>query len=146
MVKALFEGKELDCPDNLLYIKTHQWINLSDGKVGITSWATDQLGEIKFCNVKDIEGKELAQVKMSGDKPLSEPIDVIVESSKAIGEVYSPLSGKTIALNTYVMESPKKINEAPYEAGWLFALKPSNPDEEKANLLSAAEYAKYVSK
>jgi len=146
MVKAIFEGRELDCPDNLLYIKTHQWINLSDGKVGITSWATDQLGEINFCNVKEIEGKELTQVKMSGDKPIDEPIDVIVESSKAIGEIYSPLSGKIIALNTYVMESPKKINEDPYGAGWLFALEPSNPDEEKTNLLSAADYAKHVSK
>lgn len=146
MVKALFEGRELECPDNLLYLATHQWINLEDGKVGITSWAADQLGDINFCDAEGVEGKEVAQVKMSGNKPVTEPIDVVVESSKAIGDVYCPLSGKVIAINRYVMEVPKKINQDPYGNGWIFQLEVSNADEEKAKLLSAAEYARYVSK
>ena len=146
MVKALFEGRELDCPDNILYIKTHQWVNLSDGKVGITSWATDQLGDISFCDSEGIADQELTQVNIIDDKPDSEPIDVIVESSKAIGEIYSPLTGKVIATNRYVMEVPKKINQDPYGDGWIFQLEPLNADKEKGNLLSATEYAKFVAK
>ena len=146
MVKTLFEGRELDCPDNLLYIKTHQWVNLSDGKVGITDYAQDQLGEINFCDVEGIEGTEATQVKMQGEKVESEPIDVVVESSKAVGEIYSPISGKVIAINRNVMGAPKKINEDPYGAGWLFQLEASNADEEKSKLLSAADYAKFISK
>ncbi len=145
MVKTLFEGKELEYPDNLLYLATHQWINLDDGKVGITSWAANQLGDINFCDAEGIEGKVVSQVKMSGNKPVTEPIDVVVESSKAMGDVYCPLSGKVIAINRYVMGIPKKINEDPYGDGWLFQLEPSNPDQEKDNLISAKEYAEFIS-
>ncbi len=145
MVKALFEGRELDYPDNLLYLPTHQWVNIDDGKVGITSWATDQLGDINFCDAEGVEGKEVAQVKMSGNKPVTEPIDVVVESSKAIGDIYCPLSGKVIAINRYVMGVPKKINEDPYGEGWLFQLEFSNPDKEKNNLISAKKYAEFIS-
>lgn len=145
MVKALFEGRELDCPDNLLYIKTHQWVNLSNGKVGITSWATDQLGDINFCDSEGIEEKEVIQVKLIRGKPKSEPLDVVVESSKAIGDIYCPLSGKVIAINRYVMGVPKKINEDPYGEGWLFQLEFSNPDKEKNNLISAKKYAEFIS-
>ncbi len=146
MVTILIEGKELDIPDNLLYTKTHQWVNLSNGKVGITSWAADQLGDINFCDSEGIEEKEVTQVKIFRGKPNSEPLDVVVESSKAIGNIYCPLSGKVIAINRYVMGVPKKINQDPYGNGWLFQLEPSNPDNEKTNLISAAEYAKFVSK
>jgi glycine cleavage system H protein len=145
MVKIFFEGKELEYPDSLLYLATHQWINLEDGKVGITSWAADQLGDINFCDAEGIEGKVVSQVKMSGNKPVTEPLDVVVESSKAMGDVYCPLSGKVIAINRYVMGVPKKINEDPYGDGWLFQLEPSNPDQEKDNLISAKEYAEFIS-
>lgn len=145
MVKIFFEGKELEYPDNLLYLATHQWINLEDGKVGITSWAADQLGDINFCDAEGIEGNVVSQVKMSGNKPVTEPLDVVVESSKAMGDVYCPLSGKVIAINRYVMGVPKKINEDPYGDGWLFQLEPSNPDQEKDNLISAQEYAEFIS-
>jgi len=145
MVTVLIEGKELDIPDNLLYIKTHQWVNLSNGKVGITSWAADQLGDINFCDSEGIEEKEVTQVKIFRGKPNSEPLDVVVESSKAIGDIYCPLSGKVIAINRYVMGVPKKINQDPYGNGWLFQLEPSNLDQEKGNLISPKEYAKLIS-
>jgi len=145
MVTILIEGKELDIPDNLLYIKTHQWVNLSNGKVGITSWAADQLGDINFCDSEGIEEKEVTQVKIFRGKPNSEPLDVVVESSKAIGDIYCPLSGKVIAINRYVMGVPKKINQDPYGNGWLFQLEPSNLDQEKGNLISPKEYAKLIS-
>ena len=106
----------------------------------------DQLGEINFCDVEGIEGTEATQVKMQGEKVESEPIDVVVESSKAVGEIYSPISGKVIAINRNVMGAPKKINEDPYGAGWLFQLEASNADEEKSKILSAADYAKFISK
>ncbi|MHA1782603.1 MAG: glycine cleavage system protein H [Promethearchaeota archaeon] len=126
-------------PENLYYTKTHQWYDPANGKVGITAYAAEALGEISFVDVEALEGAELEQVKMDGDEPASDPIDATVESSKAVGDIYSPVSGVVKEVNTELMDEPEKINEAPYEA-WLFIIEASNWEAEKGNLLSAAEY------
>jgi glycine cleavage system H protein len=126
-------------PTNLFYTKTHQWFDPKTGKVGITAFAAEALGEISFVDVEALEGAELEQVMMDGDEPSSDPVDATVESSKAVGDVYSPVSGAVTEVNSGLMDEPEKINEAPYEA-WLFKIKPSNWDAEKANLLSPASY------
>ena len=136
----------MNIPSNLKYTKADEWLDPETGKMGLTDYAQDQLGEINFCDSEGIEEKEVNQVKIIRGKPNSEPIDVVVESSKAIEDIYSPLSGKVIAINRYVMGVPKKINQDPYGDGWLFQLEPSNLDQEKGNLLSAKEYAKLISK
>ena len=126
-------------PENLYYTKTHQWYDPANGKVGITAYAAEALGEISFVDVEALEGAELEQVKMDGDEPASDPIDATVESSKAVGDIYSPVSGTVKEVNSELMDEPEKINENPYEA-WLFIIEPSNWEAEKGNLLSAAEY------
>ncbi len=134
----------MSVPDNLYYTKTHQWFDPSTKRVGITAYAAEQLGEISFVDVEGIDGVELTQVQMSGDEPASDPIDATVESSKAVGDIYSPVSGKVIEINGSLMDEPEKINEDPYGEGWLFAIEPSNWDAEKGNLLSGADYKAFI--
>jgi glycine cleavage system H protein len=126
-------------PENYFYTKTHQWFDPSSGKVGITAFAAEALGEISFVDVDALEGAELTQVKMDGDEPSSDPIDATVESSKAVGDIYSPVSGAVKEVNSDLMDEPEKLNEAPFET-WLYIIEPSNWDAEKGNLHSAADY------
>lgn len=127
-----------------LYTKAHQWFDPATGKVGLTAYATEQLGEISFVDLDAIAGAEVTQIEMSGDEPSSDPIDATVESSKAVGDIYSPVSGTVKEINESLMDEPEKINEDPFGAGWLFAIEPSNLDAEKGNLLSADDYATFI--
>ena len=130
--------------ENYLVTKTHQWFDPATKRVGLTAYAAEQLGEISFVDVEGIEGADLTQVEMSGDEPASDPIDCTVESSKAVGDIYSPVSGNVTAVNSDLMDEPEKINEDPYGAGWLFEIEPSNLGAEKGNLLSMADYEAWV--
>ncbi len=130
--------------ENYLCTKTHQWFSPSTNRVGITEYAQDQLGEISFVDVEGIDGADLAQVSIDGDEPTSDPIDCTVESSKAVGDIYSPLSGKVVEVHTDLMDEPEKLNEDPYGEGWLFKIEPSNLDAEKGNLLSMADYEAWL--
>jgi len=123
--------------------KTHQWFDDGTKMVGITPYAAEQLGEISFVDVEGLEDAELEQVKMDGDEPSSDPIDCTVESSKAVGDIYSPVSGNVIEVNSDLMDEPEKINEDAFSA-WLFKIEPSNWDAEKGNLLDEAAYNAFV--
>jgi len=121
------------------YTKTHQWFDDGTKEVGITPFAAEQLGEISFVDVEGLIDAELEQIKMSGDEPASDPIDCTVESSKAVGDIYSPVSGKVIEVNEDLMDEPEKINEDAF-AAWLFKIEPSNWNAEKGNLLDESAY------
>jgi len=121
------------------FSKTHQWFDDATKMVGITPFAAEQLGEISFVDVEGLEGVDLDQVIMDGDEPTSDPIDCTVESSKAVGDIYSPVSGSVIEINSDLMDEPEKINEDAF-AAWLFKIEPSNWDAEKGNLLDEAAY------
>lgn len=123
----------------ILYTKTHQWYNTDNGEVGITAYAAEQLGEISFVDLEGISGATLEQIKMDGDEPTSDPIDATIESSKAVGDIYSPVSGTVTAINEALMDEPEKINEDAM-AAWLFKIDASNLDAEKGNLLDEAAY------
>jgi len=129
--------------ESYLVSKTHQWWDPDSKKVGLTDYAQEALGEISFVDVEGIDGATLSQVQLSDDEPTSDPIDCVVESSKAVGDIYSPLSGSVTSINSDLMDEPEKINEDPYGAGWLFVLEPSN-DAEKGNLLSMSDYESWV--
>jgi glycine cleavage system H protein len=123
--------------------KTHQWFDDATKMVGITPYAAEQLGEISFVDVEGLEGAELEQVTMDGDEPTSDPIDCTVESSKAVGDIYSPVSGSVIEINSDLMDEPEKINEDAF-AAWLFKIEPSKWDAEKGNLIDEAAYNAFV--
>ena len=121
------------------FTKTHQWYDDATNEVGITPFAAEQLGEISVVDVEGLEGATLSQVTMDGDEPSSDPIDCTVESSKAVGDIYSPVSGSVTAVNVDLMDEPEKINEDAF-AAWLFKIEPSNWDAEKGNLIDEAAY------
>ncbi|MFX1278341.1 MAG: glycine cleavage system protein H [Promethearchaeota archaeon] len=125
------------------FTKTHQWFDDGTKEVGITPYAAEQLGEISFVDVEGLEGAELEQVKMDGDEPTSDPIDCTVESSKAVGDIYSPVSGTVTAVNSDLMDEPEKINENAFGA-WLYKIDPSNWEAEKGNLLDEAAYNAFI--
>ena len=125
------------------FTKTHQWFDDETKMVGITPYAAEQLGEISFVDVEGLEGATLEQVKMDGDEPSSDPIDCTVESSKAVGDIYSPVSGSVIEVNSGLMDEPEKINEDAF-AAWLFKIEPSNWNAEKSNLLNESSYKAFI--
>jgi len=125
------------------FTKTHQWFDDETKEVGITPFAAEQLGEISFVDVEGLEGVTLEQVQMDGDEPSSDPIDCTVESSKAVGDIYSPVSGSVIEVNSDLMDEPEKINEDAF-AAWLFKIEPSNFEGEKGNLVDEAAYNAFV--
>ena len=125
------------------FTKTHQWFDDETKEVGITPFAAEQLGEISFVDVEGLEGATLEQVQMDGDEPSSDPIDCTVESSKAVGDLYSPVSGSVIEVNSDLMDEPEKINEDAF-AAWLFKIEPSNFEGEKGNLIDEAAYNAFI--
>ena len=127
-----------------IFTKTHQWFDPATKKVGLSAYAAEQLGEISFVDLEGLADAELTQVEMSGDEPTSDPIDATVESSKAVGDVYSPVSGTVKEINEALMDEPEKINEDPLGAGWLYVIEPSNLDAEKGNLLSEDDYKAFT--
>ena len=138
MVKATVGDKELDFPEDILYIKAHQWAKIEGNivTVGISAFAQDQLGEITFVDVEAIEGAEVSQdVDGAGD-----PVDCTVESQKGVGDIFAPVSGKVVEINGALFDAPETLNSDPYGAGWLFKVEASNLDAEKGNLLSAQDY------
>ncbi|MHA1683661.1 MAG: glycine cleavage system protein H [Promethearchaeota archaeon] len=133
-----------DVKDGLLYTKTHQWFDPASGKCGITDHAQEQLGEIVYVELKwddGLAGANVSAVTFDGDDPASDPIeDVSVESQKAVGDIYAPVSGEIGEVNELLQDEPEKINEDPYGDGWLFTIKASNLDGEKGSLMDAAAY------
>jgi glycine cleavage system H protein len=116
----------------LKYTKSHEWIE-STGKtrkVGISQFAQEQLGDIVFVEFKD-EGTEL----VPGDEAC------LIESCKATASVYAPLPGKIVAVNKGLEDAPEKINESPYEAGWILEIEVADGADE-SGLMSLEDYQK----
>jgi glycine cleavage system H protein len=119
-------------PPDRQYSRSHEWVRaLADGTVelGITDHAQQALGDLVFVEVPDV-GRELG----AGDAC------AVVESVKAASDVYSPLAGTVVAVNTQLAGAPELINQDPYGSGWILRLKAAAPAS-GAELLSAAEYA-----
>ena len=124
----------MNIPKNLFYTKDHEWARV-EGKiayVGITDYAAHALGDITFVELPKIN--EL--LKQAGHC-------ATVESVKAASDVYAPLSGKVLAVNTQLSTNPELINQSMYDKGYFFSMEFSN-EAEKANLMDAASYQKYV--
>ena len=121
-----------DIPSDLKFLSSHEWARVeSDGTItiGISDHAQDLLGDIVFV--------ELPQVGQSVD---AESDAAIVESVKAASDVYSPLSGEVIEVNSLLEDQPEIINSSPYEDGWFYKLNPSDMGE-LDNLLSPEDYS-----
>lgn len=121
-------------PENLRYTKDHEWILVESDSatVGITDHAQEELGDIVYVDLPKV-GAQIEQHGSLGS----------VESVKAVSEIYSPASGEVTEVNPALADSPEKLNEDPYGAGWLAKLKLSNASE-VGQLMTAAEYQAYV--
>jgi glycine cleavage system H protein len=126
---------ELEYPDDLKYLDTHEYVRL-DGEIatiGISAYAIDQLGDIVFLELPE-EGDNLQSGETFGT----------IESVKAVEDLKAPVSGTVIERNESTIESPDLIAEDPYGDGWLLKVRLDNPDEELEAVLTADEYRAQV--
>jgi glycine cleavage system H protein len=126
---------EASYPDGLLYHPEHDWAKIdgTDATFGITWYAQDALGEVVFYDPPEV-GSEVGK-----DKPYAE-----VESVKAVSDVFAPLSGEIVEVNSAVADSPETINSDPYGEGWLVKVKLSDPAEAEG-LMDAGAYKDLLS-
>jgi glycine cleavage system H protein len=126
---------EVDLRDDLLYTKEHEWAAIdSDGTatLGITDYAQSSLGDITFVELPGIDA-EVEQFEQLAS----------VESVKAASDIYSPLSGKVIAVNHDLEDNPELLNKSCYELGWIARIELAS-DEEASKLMNAKEYRTYL--
>jgi glycine cleavage system H protein len=118
-------------PSNLKYAATHEWArDEGDGTVtvGISDHAQESLGDVVY-----VEQPEVGSTVTGGEEA------GVVESVKAASDIYSPVSGEVIAVNELLEDEPETINGSPYDDGWFFKVKMSDPSELES-LLDAAAY------
>lgn len=121
-------------PDNLFYTKDHEWLRVEgeEAVMGITDFAQKQLGDIIYVDLPQ-PGKVLEAHQVVGS----------VESVKSVSDVYSPVSGEVLAVNSELAQTPDLINKDPYGQGWIVRLKIKDKSEID-NLMKAADYEKYL--
>lgn len=121
-------------PTELRYTKEHEWVLQEDGKVriGITNYAQEELGDVVFVDLPS-EGDEVS----AGDT------FAVVESVKAVSDIYAPVSGRIVEVNQALEDQPELINEEPYGKGWIIVLEMNNSSELNS-LLSAEEYKEHI--
>ena len=124
----------MNFPDELKYTRDHEWAREQAGRVvvGITDFAQDQLGDVVYVELPAV-GDEVKKGESFG----------VVESTKAVSELFAPVSGKVVEVNDPLVEEPEAVNEDPYEEGWMIAIEPSDPGE-LAELLDVKAYAAFV--
>jgi len=121
---------QLKFPDDVRYVESHEWIRSEGGRVriGITDYAQDQLGDIVFVELPAV-GKSLNAGAPFGS----------VESVKAVSELYMPIGGKVVEINSTLENSPEVVNTSPYDQGWMIVVEPADAGELK-NLLTVQAY------
>ena len=124
----------MEFPEDLKFSKEHEWVLVegSVATVGITDYAQDQLGDIVFVELPAV-----------GDKVSKEDAFGVVESVKAVSDIYAPVSGKVVEVNDDLPENPEMLNEDPYGDGWIIKIEMNDP-EEIQDLMTATEYEEYV--
>jgi glycine cleavage system H protein len=116
-----------DVPDDLYYLESHEWIDPETGRVGISDFAQDELGDVVFVELPG-EGDEFDQDEEFG----------VVESIKAVSDIYAPVSGEVTDVNEDLADRPELVNEDPFGEGWLVELDFDESDLD--DLLDADEY------
>lgn len=125
----------MSVPKDLLYTREHEWIQMEDSiaTVGITDFAQSSLGDITFVQLPK-EGETISKDDTFG----------VVESVKAVSDLYAPVSGRVIEVNETLAKAPELLNDDPYAEGWIIKLEVKDVDEELKDLLSPQDYEQYV--
>jgi glycine cleavage system H protein len=122
-------------PADLKYTKEHEWAKVEGTdrvRVGITAYAQEQLGDVVFVELPKV-GAKVSKMKAFG----------VVESVKAVSDLFAPLSGEVVEVNGELPKTPELVNQDPYGRGWMIVIKPSQTAE-RNELLSAADYEKLL--
>ncbi len=121
-------------PDDVRYTREHEWARKEGDLivVGITSYATDQLGDIVFVELPDV-GRALEKGKAFG----------VVEAVKTVSDLYAPIPGAVVEVNGALSDNPALVNQDPYGDGWMIKLRPSDPNA-WSSLLTNVDYEKHV--
>lgn len=121
-------------PDDVRYTKDHEWARLEGGivTVGITSWATDQLGDVVFVELPE-PGRALDAGGTFG----------VVEAVKTVSDLFAPVAGEVVEVNGALGDNPALVNQEPYGDGWMIRIKPADAKAFDA-LLSHVDYEKHV--
>ena len=122
-----------EVPEDLSYTKDHEWVLIEDDgnvKVGITDYAQDSLSDVVFVELPEV-----------GDEFSKDDAMAVAESVKAASDIYAPMSGKIVAINEKLEESPELVNESPYDFGWMVIMEPQG---EITGLLDATSYRESI--
>jgi glycine cleavage system H protein len=124
----------MSSPENLKYTRSHEWALADDdvATIGITDHAQSELGDIVYLELPEV-GRMLAQEEIFGT----------VESVKAVSDLYSPVSGEVVEVNTPITDATEIVNEDAFGRGWMIRIRMSKP-EELAELLDAADYERMI--
>jgi glycine cleavage system H protein len=124
----------MNVPDDLRYSSDHEWVRLEDGtvRIGITDYAQDALGDVVYVDVPEVGASVGANDKVSE-----------VESTKSVSDIYAPVAGTVVAVNTDLADAPERLNEDPYGEGWICVIRPDDPSQVDA-LLDAAAYTTLI--
>jgi len=124
----------VNVPDDLRYSADHEWVRQEDGRVrvGITDYAQDALGDIVFVQVPELGAPVVA------GQPLCE-----LESTKSVSDVYAPLDGTVVEVNSELVDQPQRINEDPYGEGWICVIEAASL-EGINSLIGPEEYRKLL--
>ena len=122
-------------PEGLLFSKEHEWVKVDgdSATIGITDYAQNALGDIVYVELPKV-GTTIEQFSNVG----------VIESVKAVSDLFTPMSGEVIEVNEGLEGDPAAVNREPYDAGWLVKIRLTKPDEAQG-LLSSDEYAKIAS-
>jgi glycine cleavage system H protein len=110
----------MNFPENLKYTKEHEWISIEGdiATVGVTDFAQGELGDIVFVEI-ETEGETLAKDEVFGT----------IEAVKTVSDLFMPLSGEIVEINTNLEDAPESVNEHPYDSGWMVKIKLSDTSE-----------------
>jgi glycine cleavage system H protein len=124
----------MNVPEDLKYTREHEWARVKGTRVtvGITDFAQDQLGDVVFVELPAV-GDEVKKGEAFG----------VVESTKAVSDLFAPVGGKVVEVNDPLTDAPEALNEDPYEEGWLVVVELSDP-KDLSDLLDAPAYRKFV--
>ena len=124
----------MNVPKGLRYTKEHEWIRLegNEAVVGVTDYAQGELGDVIFVELPAV-GSRVAQMKGFGT----------IDAVKTVSDLYAPVTGEVIAVNSVLKDNPALVNQAPYTEGWMVRIRVDLPNEIDA-LLTAEAYAKHL--
>ncbi len=121
-------------PTDRRYTKEHEWVKIEGNiaTIGITEFAQSELGDVTYVEVPQV-GQQLAQGQAFG----------VVESVKAVSDIYAPIGGEVLEVNDALAAEPEQVNVSPYDGAWMIKLRVTDPGT-TSELLSADEYAAHV--